>query len=172
MDGKILECYHHYNDIHGLAKMIEQYFHNELPFCHDTLQRLLLRADSSIVGLVFSDSMHRLTGPTITLMVASVYLWPDHLMAFTKILSLLFKDLRTIMGFFQWHFYVLSLLAVLRALCIATQPKHLLNKYQPVQQCVILLLIKNQFIRRGLVYFRVVIPLSLNERSLAFSLGF
>ena len=80
MDGKILECYHHYSDIHGLAKMIEQYFHNELPFCHDTLQRLLYRADSSIVGLVFSDSMHRLTGPTtITLMVvASVYLWPDH----------------------------------------------------------------------------------------------
>ena len=136
--------------------MIEQYFHNELPFCHDTLQRLLLRADSSIVGLVLTDSMHRLTGPTtITLMVvASVYLWPDHLMAFTKILSLLFKDLRTIMGFFQWHFYVLSRLAVLRALCIATQPKHLLNKYQPVQ-CVILLLIKNQFIRRGLVHFRV-----------------
>ena len=89
-------------------------------------------------------------------------------MAFTKILSLLFKDLRTIMGFFQWHFYVLSRLAVLRALCIATQPKHLLNKYQPVQ-CVILLLIKNQFIRRGLVHFRVVIPLSLNDRSLAFS---
>ena len=88
MDGKIRECYHHYSDIHGLAKMIEQYFHNELPFCHDTLQRLLLRADSSIVGLVFSDSKHRLTGPTtITLMVASVYLWPDHLMVFTKILS-------------------------------------------------------------------------------------
>ena len=107
MDGKILECYHHYSDIHGLAKMIEQYFHNELPFCHDTLQRLLYRADSSIVGLVLTDSMHRLTGPTtITLMVvASVYLWPDHLMAFTKILSLLFKDLRTtIMGFFPVAF--------------------------------------------------------------------